>query len=202
MKSKEIKNNILIFLFEKGDDLQMNYEAKLKNILKGNEKFSTDKKLIQILGKDLADFITYLLEQSNFYETNDFPCTNLDVYLFSGMRLDTITQCKKRGKEKGLFKTIERNFPKITHYSLNYEKIYELLKTSKSIEELAYERLFREKVDSDFLRNLGFRKLWLICKKEGISYTGNDNKETLIQKILGRNFITNLKSTMKGSDAR
>lgn len=40
----------------------MNYETKLKNVLRKNEKFTTDKKLIQILGKDLADFITYLLE--------------------------------------------------------------------------------------------------------------------------------------------
>lgn len=178
----------------------MNYETKLKNVLRKNEKIATDKKLIQILGRDLADFITCLLEESNNYRTNDFPCTNFDIYLTSGMNLEKIMKCKKIGEEKELFEIIERGFPKITYYSLNYEKIYALLITSKSIKELAYERLLREKVDNNFPGNLSSRKLRLLCKIEGISYTGNDDKETLAQKILEKNSVTTLKNLMKVCD--
>lgn len=171
----------------------MDYKVELEKILKRNEKFITDKKLIQILGKNLADFLTYLLEESKIQKKKEFPSTNIDICLFSGMKLETIVQCKKLGEEMELFEIKEKDFPKITYYILNYKKNYELLSTPKSIKELAYERVLKEvcfseekevNINRDSLKTLNFRKLRIFCKKEGISYSGNDTKEDLIRKIL------------------
>lgn len=173
--------------------MQIDYKHALLNLLSQDANFQTNKKLIQILGKNLADFLTYLLEESKIQKKKEFPSTNFDICLFAGMKLGTISQCKKLGEKMELFELKEKDFPKITYYILNYKKIYELLSTPKSIKELAYERMLREasfseakevNINRDSLKTLGFRKLRIFCKKEGISYSGNDTKEDLIQKIL------------------
>lgn len=180
--------------------MQIDYKNALLNLLSQDANFQTNKKLIQVLGKDVADLISYLLDQYIFHQRNgtlqeddSFYCSNFDIYLYSGMRMETIIQAKKNGIQQEIFSTFEKGIPKTTYYHLNYKKIFEMSCNPKTIKELAYERALRDghylEIEKDSvnvatLEKWTFKDLRLYCKKEKISYTGKDTKGILVEKIL------------------
>lgn len=188
--------------------MEIDYKNVVLNLMSQEANFQTNKKLIQLLGKDLADLTSYLLDQYSYHDRNEtlqedssFFCSNFDIYLFSGMKMETIIQSKKRGIEQQIFKTVEKGIPKATYYYLNFKKIFELVSTKKTVMELAYERALKEgylpetteeKLSVSVLEKWSFKDLRLFCKKEKISYTGKDRKEMLIQKILEKKCPENL----------
>lgn len=188
--------------------MEIDYKNVVLNLMSQEANFQTNKKLIQLLGKDLADLTSYLLDQYSYHDRNEtlqedssFFCSNFDIYLYSGMKMDTIIQSKKKGIEQQIFKTVEKGIPKATYYFLNFKKIFELVSTKKTVMELAYERALKEgylpetteeKLSVSVLEKWSFKDLRLFCKKEKISYTGKDRKEMLIQKILGNKCPENL----------
>lgn len=173
-------------------------------ILNGGDTFRFNKKLLATLGIELCALVTYLIERALNREEKDeltedgyFTLTDTDICLNSGLEAVRLAKIKKLGLEKGVYDIKKVEGAEGTFYKPNFEKIFELMMSEKSISELSYERIFKEeRADEKFTRegleDLTFRDLRILCKKLNISFNGRNRKDELIEKILSNQKVSNL----------
>ncbi len=173
-------------------------------ILNGGDTFRFNKKLVGILGIELCALVTYLIEKSLSREEKDeltedgyFFLTDTDICLYSGLEAVRLAKIKKLGLERGLFEIKKLEGVDKTFYKPNFERIFELMMSEKSMAELSYERIFKEereneKFTKEGLETFTFRDLRILCKKLNISFNGNHRKDELIDKILKNQEVFNL----------
>lgn len=173
-------------------------------ILNGGDTFRFNKKLVATLGIELCSLITYLVEKALSREEKDeltedgyFSLSDTDICLYSGIEAVRLAKIKKLGLERGIFdiKKIE-GVDKI-FYKPNFEKIFKLMISEKTVSELSYERIFKEdreneKFTKENLEALTFRDLRILCKKLNVSFNGRNRKDELIDKILKHQEVFNL----------
>lgn len=158
------------------------------------------KRLIANLGLEMAVFLSFLIDKYDFYYNQNsltngcFYSTDNDMLLFTGLKSNTISTLKKEGQAQNLFSIKKLGVPAKTFYQINFDKINEFFVSEKTIEETAYERLFKEKIDTknfnfEDLKSLSKKELQLLCKKKSIKYFGNFTKNKLIEVILKNNKI-------------
>lgn len=173
----------------------MNFENLLYSTLSQQANLFINKKILAQVGLNLAAFVSFLIDKGRYHKEKDelsddgfFYATNEDIHLFTGLPISVISNLKKEGEQLNLFKTkkLKNSFEKATYYKLNFEVILTLLSTEKSTLELAYERELPSNIDysQEGLIKFGCRDLRLICKQLKVSYSGRDNKETMINKII------------------
>ncbi len=169
------------------------------NIL-GEANIQINKKLLLTLGLELSFFVSYLIDQYKFFERegklredNSFYTTNMSVSLYTTLNDSQIIKLKKIGSEISLFKYSLEDSRTKTYYYLNFDKILEILGTEKNNLELAYTNVFGNKnmeleintlEDIQDIKNFTVKELRFYCKKNQITYSGNDSKNILIGKII------------------
>lgn len=175
--------------------MNINYENLLYSTLSQEANLFINKKILAQVGLNLAAFISFLIDKGRYHKANDeltedgyFFATNEDIHLFTGLPVSVVSNMKKEGERLNLFKTkkLKNSFEKVTYYKLNFEVILSLLSSEKSTLELAYKRELPSNINysQDELIKFGCRDLRLICKQLKVSYSGRDNKETMINKII------------------
>ena len=153
------------------------------------------KRLIATLGLEMSVFLSYLIDKYEYYSNNDllkddyFYATNNDILIFTGLNENKVQKLKLEGEKLGLFSLKKIGNPAKTYYSINFEKLNDIFIQNKSLEELSYERIFKDKLDLEninrsYLEELSIRELRLVCKYFLIRYLGNDKKEVLIDNII------------------
>lgn len=153
------------------------------------------KRLIATLGLEMSVFLSFLIDKYEYYSNNNllkddyFYATNNDILIFTGLKENKIQKLKSEGKKSELFFLKKIGNPAKTYYSINFEKLNNIFIQNKSLEELSYERIFKEKlniedINRNYLEELSIRELRLVCKYFLIGYSGNDKKEMLIDNIL------------------
>lgn len=174
-------------------------------ILTGGDTFRFNKKLLAILGVELCALITYLIEKSLNKEEKDevtedgyFSISDTEICLNAGLEAVRLQKVKKLGLERELFEIKKLEGAEKTFYKPNFEKIFEIMMSEKTVSELSYERIFKEeredeKFSKEGLETLTFRDLRILCKKLNISFNGRNRKDELIEKILRNQENFNLK---------
>lgn len=173
----------------------MNFENLLYSTMSQQANLFINKKILAQVGLNLAAFISFLIDKGRYHKEKEelsddgfFYATNEDIHLFTGLPMSVISNLKKEGEKLNLFKVkkLKNSFEKATYYKLNYEVILTLLSSEKSTLELAYERELPTDIDfsQDGLIKFGCRDLRLLCKQLKVSYSGKDNKQTMINKII------------------
>ena len=153
------------------------------------------KRLIATLGLEMSVFLSFLIDKYEYYSNNNllkddyFYATNNDILIFTGLNENKIQKLKSEGEKLELFFLRKIGNPAKTYYSINFEKLNNIFTQKKSLEELSYERIFKDKlnledINRNYLEELSIRELRLVCKYFFIGYSGNDKKEILINNIL------------------
>lgn len=173
----------------------INHELYCLQALSQDGFLMLNKKLIAILGLEKSVFIAYLIDKykqlknENNLNNGYFYSTDNDILLFTGLKLKTIQKIKIEGEDLGLFFVKKEGIPAKTFYKINFSKINSYFLIEKSQKELSYERILDddislENVTYNLLKEISIRKLQLFCKQNKITYSGNYNKQKLIEKIL------------------
>lgn len=185
--------------------MTINYDNIFYTLI-GGDTFFINKKLLASLGIELSCLLTYLIEkkQNNvekdeITEDGYFSVTDTDICIYTGIDSVKLAKIKKRGINKELIFIKKMEGSEKVFYKPNYEKIFDIMMSEKSISELSYERIFKESNENEHtftkegLENLSFRDLRMLCKKLNITFNGNNRKEELIDKILRHQENFNLK---------
>lgn len=170
----------------------INWDIIFINTLSQEANLFINKKILAKYGLDLAVFISFLVNQYNYFLTNNqltedkmFFATDDDIFLFTNMPRTRITSIKKQAQQLGIISIKKLGQPIKTYYKVNFEFLVSVLSSTESIKELAYNRaLSDEDLTEDYIRTLTYRELRLLCKKLEISYTNLSTKEDYINKIL------------------
>ena len=181
----------------------INWDIIFINTLSQEANLFINKKILAKYGLDLAVFISFLVNQYNYFLTNNqltedkmFFATDDDIFLFTNMPRTRITSIKKQAQQLGIISIKKLGQPIKTYYKVNFEFLVSVLSSTKSIKELAYNRaLSDEDLTEDYIRTLTYRELRLLCKKLEISYTNLSTKEDYINKILEVKQIKSSEST-------
>ena len=181
----------------------INWDIIFINTLSQEANLFINKKILAKYGLDLAVFISFLVNQYNYFLTNNqltedkmFFATDDDIFLFTNMPRTRITSIKKQAQQLGIISIKKLGQPIKTYYKVNFEFLVNVLSSTESIKELAYNRaLSDEDLTEDYIRTLTYRELRLLCKKLEISYTNLSTKEDYINKILEVKQIKSSEST-------
>ncbi len=181
----------------------INWDIIFINTLSQEANLFINKKILAKYGLDLAVFISFLVNQYNYFLTNNqltedkmFFATDDDIFLFTNMPRTRITSIKKQAQQLGIISIKKLGQPIKTYYKVNFEFLVSVLSSTESIKELAYNRaLSDEDLTEDYIRTLTYRELRLLCKKLEISYTNLSTKEDYINKILEVKQIKSSEST-------
>lgn len=188
-------------------NIKIDSETFVLNNLGGGSYFLVNSVLLYTFGAEQAIFLTYLLNQYSLYLREDklrpdksFYLTNQKISLYTTLSEYKIQDLKKFAIQKELIKVVQEGMPSKTYYYINFDKIAEATTTEKTLSELAYQYAYDYNLkgdgsaefdiplnnieDIEVLRKETVKFLRLFCKQNGISYTGNDRKEMLIQKIV------------------
>lgn len=179
-------------------DFNINFENILYNTLSQDSHLPISRKMLSLFGADLALFIAFLMNQSKYHKENNsltddnyFYATDTDIYLFTGIPRGRISNIKKEGLEKKLYSIDKRGVPQKTYYKINVIQILEYLSIDKSLVNLAYERIFNEENQDEFLdisecslEKLSIRDLRMLSKKYKIPYNGDSKKSEIIKNLL------------------
>ena len=139
-------------------------------------------KLVSIHGFSLAEFISFLMNKFNFFRdqgeltSEEFYLTDDYIHLKAGFEYSEIKKFKKRVQELEFFTVKKIGTPSKTYYKINSAKILSIISTDVSLIELGYKR---SNINIDSIRNFedfDYKKLQLFCKRNKISYSGNDKK--------------------------
>lgn len=180
------------------NNLNINYDVMLYNTLSQDSHINLNRKLISIFGSDLTLFVAFLSNQSKYHFENEsltkdkfFYATDEDIHIFTGMPRGRITKLKKQGVKKGLYEMKKIGIPQKTYYKINSFELMQYIGIDKSLISLCYEREFEienptENIEfsEPSLEKFSIRDLRSLCKRMKISYTGNDKKVEIINKIL------------------
>lgn len=180
------------------NNLNINYDVMLYNTLSQDSHINLNRKLISIFGSDLTLFVAFLSNQSKYHFENEsltkdkfFYATDEDIHIFTGMPRGRITKLKKQGVKKGLYEMKKIGIPQKTYYKINSFELMQYIGIDKSLISLCYEREFEienptENIEfsEPSLEKFSIRDLRSLCKRMKISYTGNDKKIEIINKIL------------------
>lgn len=177
-----------------------NQGGKMENkiyaeLLSQGSYLRVSKRLIAILGLEMSVFLSFLIDKYEYYSNNNllkddyFYATNNDILIFTGLNENKIQKLKSEGEKLELFLLRKIGNPAKTYYNINFEKLNNIFIQNKSLEELSYERIFKDKlnlenINRNYLKELSIRELRLVCKYFLIGYSGNDKKEILINNIL------------------
>ena len=155
------------------------------------------KKIIAVLGLEMAVFITALIDKYDYFYNqhflieDSFYFTDNDILIYTGLNANKIQKLKVKGEELNLFYIKKLGNPPKTYYTINFQEINNIFVSNKSTRELYYERIFKEKIDInninyEVLNNLSRKELQLFCKQQKITYFGKYTKNELIQNILDK----------------
>lgn len=155
------------------------------------------KKMIAVLGLEMAVFITALIDKYDYFYNqhslieDSFYFTDNDILISTGLNANKIQNLKVKGEELNLFYIKKLGNPTKTYYTINFQEINNIFVSNKSTRELYYERIFKEKIDInninyEVLNNLSRKELQLFCKQQKITYFGKYTKNELIQNILDK----------------
>lgn len=172
----------------------MNKQIYSELLAQGNY-LRLSKRLIAVLGLEMAVFMSFLIDKYDYYSNNNllnedsFYFTDNDILIFRGLNANKIQKLKIEGKKFELFSIKKMGNPSKTYYSINFDTLNHIFMQKKSIEDLAYERIFQEKIDVDnlnyeTLNTLSRKELQLLCKNQKIKYFGHYTKKELIENIL------------------
>mgnify|MGYP000848705681 FL=1 len=172
----------------------MNKQIYSELLAQGNY-LRLSKRLIAVLGLEMAVFMSFLIDKYDYYSNNNllnedsFYFTDNDILIFRGLNANKIQKLKIEGKKLELFSIKKMGNPSKTYYSINFDTLNHIFMQKKSIEDLAYERIFQEKIDVDnlnyeTLNTLSRKELQLLCKNQKIKYFGHYTKKELIENIL------------------
>jgi len=187
-------------------NLNIDAETIVLNTFGEEAHYILNSVLLYTYGLEQSFFLTYLMNQYRLYkkeerlrEDKSFYLTNQKISLYTTISEYKIQTLKKFAIENDLIQVVQEGMPSKTYYYINFEKILKIAMTDKTLSELAYlyayeHHFTEEKTDFDIplnniedievLKKETVKFLRLFCKQNGISYTGNDRKETLIQKII------------------
>lgn len=188
-------------------NIKIDSETFVLNNLGGGSYFPLNSVLLYTYGVEQSIFLTYLLNQYSLYLREDklrsdksFYLTNQKISLYTTISEYKIQDLKKIAIKNELIKVVQEGMPSKTYYYINFDKIAEVTTTEKTLSELAYQYAYKHNLkedrnvefdiplnnieDIEVLRKETVKFLRLFCKQNGISYTGNDRKEILIQKII------------------
>lgn len=187
-------------------NLNIDAETIVLNTFGEEAHYILNSVLLYTYGLEQSFFLTYLMNQYRLYkkeeklrEDKSFYLTNQKISLYTTISEYKIQTLKKFAIENDLIQVVQEGMPSKTYYYINFEKILKVAMTDKTLSELAYlyayeHHFTEEKTDFDIplnniedievLKKETVKFLRLFCKQNGISYTGNDRKETLIQKII------------------
>ena len=151
-------------------------------------------KLVSIYGFPLAGFMALLMNKFNFFRDQGdltpegFYLTDDYLHTKGGFEYSEIKKYKKRGQELGFFTVKKIGTPSKTYYKINSAKILSIISTDIPLIELGYKRVLSggSDIDIDNIRNFedfNYKELQLLCKRNKISYSGNDKKIHLIMKL-------------------
>lgn len=180
------------------NNLNINWDTMLYNTLSQDSHINLNRKLVSIFGSDLTLFVAFLSNQSNYHFENEsltkdkfFYATDEDIHIFTGMPRGRIAKLKKQGAKKGLYEMKKMGIPQKTYYKVNSFELMQYIGIDKSLISLCYEREFEvddptENIEfsEPSLEKFSIRDLRSLCKRMKISYTGNDKKIEIINKIL------------------
>ena len=180
--------------------MKLNSKNLVLNLLGTDANIQINKKILLILKLEEAFFLSYLIDQYKYFEREgklredgSFYTSNMDIALYTTFNNSQIARVKKAGLEKNLFRISLEDSRTKSYYYLNFDKILEMIGTEKSNMELAYKSRFdSEKIDIEInnledienLKKFTFNELRFYCKVNKIKYSGNDNKDNLIKKII------------------
>lgn len=151
--------------------------------------YMVNTKLVSIHGFSLAEFISFLMNKFNFFRdqgeltSEGFYLTDDYIHLKAGFEYSEIKKFKKRVQELEFFTVKKIGTPSKTYYKINSAKILSIISTDVSLIELGYKR---SNINIDSIRNFedfDYKKLQLFCKRNKISYSGNDKKIDLTIKL-------------------
>lgn len=174
-------------------------------ILTGGDSFRFNKKVLATYGIEQCALITYLIEKAlnkgekdEMTEDGYFSITDTEICLNAGLEAVRLPKIKKIGLEKELFFIKKLEGVEKTFYKPNFQKIFEVMMSEKTVSELSYERIFKEeredeKFTKEGLEALSFRDLRMLCKKLNVTFNGRNRKDELIEKILINQNSFNLK---------
>ena len=170
----------------------INWDLIFINTLSQEANLFINKKILAKYGLDLAVFISFLVNQYNYFLSNNqltedkmFFATDDDIFLFTNMPRTRITSIKKQAQKLGIISIKKLGQPVKTYYQVNFEYLVNILSTTETVKELAYNRtLSDEDLTEDYIKNLSYRDLRLLCKKLSISYKNLSKKQDYINKIL------------------
>lgn len=183
--------------------MKINSMNLLLNLLGNEANFYLNKVLLYKLGLEESFFITYLLDQFKLLKNEDklredlsFYASNSSISIYTTISEFRISELKKSAIEKGIIKISQEGIPTKTYYYINFDKLLEIVSTDKSMMELAYEYAkinnYKNEIETSIdsledvenLQKQSVKSLRFICKENNISYTGNDRKNILINKIV------------------
>lgn len=156
--------------------------------------YMVNAKLVSIYGFPLAGFMALLMNKFNFFRDQGdltpegFYLTDDYLHTKGGFEYSEIKKYKKRGQELGFFTVKKIGTPSKTYYKINSAKILSIISTDIPLIELGYKRVLSggSDIDIDNIRNFedfNYKELQLLCKRNKISYSGNDKKIHLIMKL-------------------
>lgn len=183
--------------------MKINSTDLLLNLLGAEVNFYLNRILLYKLGLEEAFFMTYLLDQfkllrneGKLRKDNSFYASNSSISLYTTISEFRISELKKSAISKEIIRIKQEGIPTKTYYYINFDKLLEIVSTDKGIMEIAYEyaKIYNYKnnietsmeslEDIENLKKQSVKSLRFICKENNISYTGNDRKDTLINKII------------------
>lgn len=181
----------------------INWDIIFINTLSQEANLFINKKILAKYGLDLAVFISFLVNQYNYFLTNNqltedkmFFATDDDIFLFTNMPRTRITSIKKQAQKLGIISIKKLGQPVKTYYKVNFEFLVSILSTTETIKELAYNRaLSEEDLTEDYIKTLSYRDLRLLCKKLSISYKNLSKKQDFINKIIEEKQIKSSESS-------
>lgn len=156
--------------------------------------YMVNAKLVSIYGFPLAGFMALLMNKFNFFRDQGdltpegFYLTDDYLHTKGGFEYSEIKKYKKRGQELGFFTVKKIGTPSKTYYKINSARILSIISTDIPLIELGYKRVLSggSDIDIDNIRNFedfNYKELQLLCKRNKISYSGNDKKIHLIMKL-------------------
>lgn len=185
------------------------------NVLSSNSAIMVNKKLVLTLGLENAWFLSFLIDQYKFYESQNkldkdesFYATDINLSLYSTLSTKKIAKIKKEMKELKIIDYKVITNPTRTKYFINFNEIFRILNCDKSQLEIVKEKMYfemnnLENCDINLETLSSWRKSTLkeFCKENLIKYSGEDTKEKLILKILNnKNFDNENKNENEKND--
>lgn len=191
--------------------MEINSKNLVLNILGSESSIMINKKLWLKLGLEQVALLSFLIDQYKYFSYkeslsvfNGFYTSDMNLSMYTRMSLSKVRKIKKELIEKKLISIRIFGMPTKTEYIINFDKILEILSSDENQEDLAYINFSEELANKDEI-NLEELNMWrknslrLYCKKNRISYNGNDNKEVLINKILEFNNILQCSNNLSTS---